>query len=375
MKKCVYCGTELEDFQKVCPRCKEYQEDHKSTADMYKDAYDEFYRDFYAKMEKGEQSCNAFETEDYHEVHEKKRKKHKKRVHKKKRPKQSKPKGCGTRIALVVVLIWILQFAFIFLKNKDFVGGIKELFEDSKVTVEQAMDYYYGTNNKEQSFQKAYEILKEIKNDPKADYYMADILLYNRVITGESRANNIAEGKRFLKKAVSENDSQALLYLGYFHMNGDFNFKKDIKKSIQYFERCADRAPKAYFYLGYIYDNYDKYNELKKGKKFYKDLAFKNYEMGWAEDEPNCKSRIAYKFIYESKNKGTDYATGLQLFEESADAGVLFSMYHLGYIYYKGEVTGKDYEKARKYFKKVKLYTSDKETIRLVDKYLKDMEK
>ncbi len=380
MKKCVYCGTELEDFEKVCPRCKEYQEDHKSTADMYKDAYDEFYKDFYRKMEKGEKSCNAFETQDYHEVHERDTKK---RAYKKRRPRRTKSSGCGSKIALLIFVIWMFQFGFIFLKNSDFIDRAEimfnqtfsSLFQDSSVAIEEAIDYYNGSNGKEQSYQKAYDIFKKFTDDPRADYYRAEMLLYDRVVTGDSSAKNISKGKQLLKKAASENNPEALLYLGYFHMYGDFNFKKDIKKSIEYFERCAENAPKAYFYLGYIYDNYDKYNELKKGKDFYKALALENYKKGWSKDEPYCKSRVAYKFIYESKNNGKDYATGIQLFKESADAGVVYSMYHLGYIYYKGEVIEKDYEKARKLFNKVKLYTSDKETIKLVDKYLKDMEK
>ncbi len=65
MKKCVYCGKELEDFESVCPRCNENQTEHTTTKDMYQEAYDEFYNEFYKKMDHGNAYDDAFKTKSY----------------------------------------------------------------------------------------------------------------------------------------------------------------------------------------------------------------------------------------------------------------------------------------------------------------------
>ncbi len=67
LKRCVYCGKELEDFEDVCPRCNENQEEHTTTEDLYQEAYDEFYKDFYKKIGEDSEFIDQFDMKDTQE--------------------------------------------------------------------------------------------------------------------------------------------------------------------------------------------------------------------------------------------------------------------------------------------------------------------
>ncbi len=67
LKRCVYCGQELEDVEDVCPRCNENQEEHTTTEDLYQEAYDEFYQDFYKKIGKDSDFIDQFDMKDTQE--------------------------------------------------------------------------------------------------------------------------------------------------------------------------------------------------------------------------------------------------------------------------------------------------------------------
>ncbi len=385
MKKCVYCGKELDDSTKRCPRCNEYQDDHKDPKDMYKEAYDEFYKNLYNKAEDKEEICNAFETDKYHRDHNselkdniKDRLRAKKKSKRKNRKRNKSSKSSGSCLFKLLkwcfILVFILGFALFFIEENFLHGGIMTKSKWEPIC-EEALDYYYGRNGVEQDFDKAYDILEGISAKKKAKYYMANLLLYNKVNNGDSEEDNILKGMEFLKESAKDEYYPAILDIGIYHMDGSFEFEKNITKSIANFEKACSIEPIAYYYLGYIYDRHKDYGLTAYSDEVYKMRAIENFKLGASEDEPLSKSQLAYKYIYETDLIGEDIEKGIKLFEESAADGIGFSNYYLGMMYYNGENVKKDYKKAAEYLKVAKDKYKGKDIEKKINDILKKIEK
>ncbi len=380
MKKCVYCGKELDDSTKVCPRCKERQDEHKSTEDMYEDAYNEFYKNFYKKIENNDDVCNTFETEDYHDKHQKNKKSKRRqeleeRLQRKrnKRINQKKPRGCLSKLFIGIIIYILFQFGVI-----GIIGGyiFPEEYDkhSEEATVEfgsqEALDYYYGENGKEVDYQKAYELLDGRATTAEEKYIMADILLFNRVELDKTESEMEKLGAKYLQESAYDNYKFAILRVGLAHLDGLYGYEKDVPKAIDKLENAASEIPVAYYYLGYIYDNATEFEGIEPSSMGNEEQAIAYYEEGVEEGDPYCQTELAYKYIYDTEIVGEDIDKALELFEAASEQGDEYANYHLGLLYYEGEYVSKDFKKAVRYLKLAREGALSEEDIETINEIL-----
>lgn len=142
--------------------------------------------------------------------------------------------------------------------------------------------------------------------------------------------------------AAEKGNPFAFASLGYCYYEG-IGVNKDLSKSIEYYEKAANRGiAVAQYSLGKIF--------LSEKKDY--ELAFKWFTKADENEFIGAKTKLGEMYL-EGKGIPKDIVKAKNLFELDAAENHTLALYHLGKMYHYGEGVQRDCTKALDYYKKI----------------------
>jgi len=213
--------------------------------------------------------------------------------------------------------------------------------------------YYYGYFLK-RDINKAFKYYTQAaeNGNAQAQFNAGHLLISNEYIE-----NRCEDGVLFLIQSDRKDYPEASEMLGKLYMSGNC-VKKDVKKSIAYFEKVKDEIGGASFVLGGMCldgsiecsdEEYFRYIKTSSELGYYEAITF-----------------LADCYFY-GKGVTRDHLKALQLYKKGASLMVSSSMMRLFHLYNDGAFVAKDINLAQKYLRKA-YRLGDKKAIEIVGK-------
>lgn len=198
-------------------------------------------------------------------------------------------------------------------------------------------DYYLSQNNDPEKMSQAKEIYSGLAE--KGDQY-AQLKLAYMMDNGLGSAADPVAAQRLYTASAEQGNPEAQYLLGQFYQLGrvgqpDYNLAK------QWYQKAADKLPKASIALGFIYETVD---------DNYAD-ALKAYEKAASEGDVLGDYNLALMYEY-GKGTPVDYQKAKTFFSNAADKGISEAMNQLGGIYFYGLGEVRNVQQALSWYKK-----------------------
>lgn len=142
----------------------------------------------------------------------------------------------------------------------------------------------------------------------------------------------------YLLTAASENDSEAMRYLGTMYLWGD-GVKTDYKKAMSYFEKSYELGDvSSAYWIGFMFED-------GKGVKVDYKKSFLYYSEASRNNDPDAQFRLGLMY-YEGKGLKSSPNLASTLFRKAAERGHPQAQYNLAVLYSQGIGISKDYTMA-----------------------------
>ena len=169
-------------------------------------------------------------------------------------------------------------------------------------------------------------------------------ILYNLGKMNLNVQKDYLKAKKYYKKAVKLNNSNAMTSLGYMYYEG-IGCKKSDEKACELFKKAAKQNNKiGQFNYGTIcFEGKGVEKNIKKAIKYFERSAKQGYSF----------AMVSLGYIYRNGLDGNniDINLAIKYFKESANLNNSFAQNNLGEIYYENKYVPFDHRLAKKYFK------------------------
>lgn len=214
---------------------------------------------------------------------------------------------------------------------------------DGKSQFELGLNYFYGKNNTESNFDKAFDYFnKSVLNKyPDGKVYLGQC--YN---FGYGVKKDLQKAFYWYQEALKDGDIHSFIKLGFLYR--DKEFEENPKKAFEYFLKAAEKDVEEGLYLtGLCYLNGDGIEkDIQKALDFLKKATDLGYD-------------VSRTYLAECYLKGAlvpkDLKKGYELYYLSAESGSISSLIQVGYMLHYGIGVEKNEEKAKEYFEMIAL--------------------
>lgn len=250
----------------------------------------------------------------------------------------------------------------------------------AKLQYEAAKKYYKGVSNQgySRNYKKAFFLCQEASE---AGLSEAMVLLAKMYENGHGCKRNIKEAIMWLKKAADLGNVDAQYEVGCIYSFGRYNTRMNESLGCEYFEKAAKQGHEKsmyyvaeYYYRNKQYEKASAYLSLNvlqqqgymlylrakvehewEQEKYYKQIHDALIEVilkeGYDAFEEKMENAIA---TYQPSDKVfCFYQKALQMFEQEASLGNVVSAYMAGNMYYNGEGSKVNIQKALHYYEHI----------------------
>ncbi len=257
-------------------------------------------------------------------------------------------------------------------ENKDYAKALK-IYEElaskgDAIAQDNLGNMYRNGQGVKYNDKKAFELYEKAAEK---GYPNAQINLWYMYAIGQGVNQDYKKGLEWYEKAaVQMMNVNNLMEIGDIYYFGKENVDKDYKKALEWYKKASSKSVIPQFIIGNMYRNgqgVDKNDE--KAFEWYKKAADektttldkelivnKSYEevIKWFNKKSeilNTDFNLGYVY-YLGESTKPDYNKALELWKKAADKKDTYAQYYLGVMYKNGQGVDKNDNKAKEYFKK-----------------------